>query len=848
MLLAAVLAGAGPAVAVERHWLVPLQISAAGETAGPPALAVNARGAAVVAWTRGSDAVLAATRPAAGAPWSAPVRLSETCQSPCVFGGPAVDMNDAGDIVVIWSAIPGSPPATTVRAAVRAAATDTWAAPRDLGTVATVAATLPNMDAGIDDAGRVVVAWFGGDGTVLAAARSEAGVWGEPERVAGPGAAASQLSLAVGGRGDAVATWIAACRPFAARRPSGTAWSAPLPIDVDEACGEHPAVAVDVAGNAVAGWRRWTGTDRAFRVAELPTSASAWQSAKDLGGAGSLGFYVNPPSIAVTRQGAAAALWRDSVEGLRIAVRPPEGLWSAAEPVPGLGRSLGDVAGTVGADGAVAVFQASFTNFPRAVVRESGGTWTGPFPLPQGPPQLPIGYAAAALRLDGSGDALLASLDPGRRVVHVTELTTREGARPDPNPAATVTALTGPAIVPAGAVARLKVTLDRPAEDLPLAIERRAGSGWTTIARHRVVDAATAELPVRLARSGATVLRVSWLQPTGTRGATASLAVRVTRPGRVRLPAGPTPRALAAGEGALWVLGEDGGEASVRRIDPATGRQAGRTIPIGWRPGAIAAGAGAVWVVRGGRSINEFADLVRIDPSGAVGEPHAAPGLVRSVAASGTSVWLGGVCLPQPAPIQLFFCDRRAAARVDAASGMLTTVRVVPRDGHADAVEVFGRTLWAWGEEVGNYDNTILARADSTTGRVSASTLFLGRFGVPLLPVSAGAVWRVDGQSIGTASPGAQRRLYSAGRYRQLTAAPAGRLVWVLERRALTRTLATSRLLALDARTGARVGPFIELGQSELQDQRLAVTRDAVWVLQPLEGTLMRVPIPPALR
>jgi hypothetical protein len=119
---------------------------------------------------------------------------------------------------------------------------------------------------------------------------------------------------------------------------------------------------------------------------------------------------------------------------------------------------------------------------------------------------------------------------------------------------------------------------------------------------------------------------------------------------------------------------------------------------------------------------------------------------------------------------------------------------------------------------------------------------------VPLLPVSATAVWRVDRTSVGVAVPARAGALYQAGLGHRVFAAPAGRLVWVLDRRALSRTRATSRLVALDARTGARVGPSIGLGASTKQDPGLAVTKDAVWVLMPDEGTVIRVPIPPSLR
>ena len=59
--------------------------------------------------------------------------------------------------------------------------------------------------------------------------------------------------------------------------------------------------------------------------------------------------------------------------------------------------------------------------------------------------------------------------------------------------------------------------------------------------------------------------------------------------------AAPTPIALAAGEGAVWVLNGNG--STVTRIDPRLGRVVDTIhLGIGRRPDAIAVGAGAAWV------------------------------------------------------------------------------------------------------------------------------------------------------------------------------------------------------------------------------------------------------------
>jgi hypothetical protein len=677
---------------------------------------------------------------------------------------------------------------------------------------------------------------------VFAATRSVAGSWSDPAGLAGPGA--SRLDLAVGGGGAAVAVWVADCRAFAARRPAGGAWQPALSLDADDACGESPGAAVDAAGNAVAAWRRWSGTGRVLRVADLPSGAAAWTGQRDLGAAGRSGGYIDPPVVSLTRQGGGVALWRDDAQAIQVAARTPGGVWSAPTPVPGLTGTLDDVAGDVAPDGTVVIFQASVTNFPRAVVREAGGAWSAPVGIATTPPQL-SGFAAASVRLDDAGDAVLVSLDPGPgRAVTATELTGRDGPRAAA-PLAVVTGLTAPSKVPAGAVARLTVTLDRPAEHLLLTVLRLVGSSWVAIGQGSVADAVSAEIPVRLSRPGTAVLRVRWAQASGAAALTAPRTVTVTRPGRRRLPAGLAPRAIAVGEGGLWVLGTEGGEATVRRIDQRTGRQVGATIRVGGRATAIAAGAGAVWVVRYRSAFDGTTELLRIDPKRTVGGPTPLPGSVTSVTAGAAGVWVGGVCMPLREPPG---CRQQAAARIDSARGALSAIRVVPVGGQAETVRVIGRTLWAWGQETDDYDNTVLARADAVSGHVARSTRFGGRFGVPLVPVSASAVWRIAQRSISTAYPRDGEVLYQTRGYPTISATAAGRLVWVLESRTLLRGGATAQLLPLDARSGAPTGRPIELGLSVRQDQSVAVTSDAIWVLRPLEGALMRIPIPAALR
>jgi ABC-type branched-subunit amino acid transport system substrate-binding protein len=102
------------------------------------------------------------------------------------------------------------------------------------------------------------------------------------------------------------------------------------------------------------------------------------------------------------------------------------------------------------------------------------------------------------------------------------------------------------------------------------------------------------------------------------------------RPGSAR----PVPVAVAAGEGAVWVLPANA--PSVTRIDPQLAVVTD-TIPlgVGSNPGAIATGAGAVWVALSGDGT-----VARIDP--ATGDIRSIPvgGAPTGVAVSQGKVWI----------------------------------------------------------------------------------------------------------------------------------------------------------------------------------------------------------------
>jgi hypothetical protein len=146
LLFAAPASGAG--------WLAPTRITTTGETAAKAtALAVNADGSAVVAWIAdlpdGKHAIRVSQRPADG-PFGDPV---DAVVDANVIGDFAVATNARGDVLLAWSADSGSESAVSMRPAGGA-----FSDPAPVVPSGGYKAYMPS--AALDGSGRGVVAWY----------------------------------------------------------------------------------------------------------------------------------------------------------------------------------------------------------------------------------------------------------------------------------------------------------------------------------------------------------------------------------------------------------------------------------------------------------------------------------------------------------------------------------------------------------------------------------------------------------------------------------------------------------------------------------------------------------------
>jgi hypothetical protein len=223
-------------------------------------LAVNASGAAVVAWERmtqrangpGPFRVFASYRDAAGAGWTSPERVPNT-------------------------------------------------------------ETLEQV--GIDDEGRVLLMYRGsgrkGDDSLKVVRRSRAGRWGKPQRVGGP--SVYQYQMALGAGGTAVVAYSREDEQFTSRMftsrmsPDGT-WAAPvrqpggLPV-------VPPALDMDAEGRALTAW--WHGADLMVRWSQAD---GQWRKpcvlAADVSKPRRSELDTQLVQLVVNRRGDALVVWR----------------------------------------------------------------------------------------------------------------------------------------------------------------------------------------------------------------------------------------------------------------------------------------------------------------------------------------------------------------------------------------------------------------------------------------------------------------------------------------------------------------------------------------------------------
>jgi hypothetical protein len=288
-------------------WLPPEELSMDGQNAFSPQVAVDPAGDAVAVWDRynGTNYVIEAATRMAGGDWQAPVELSATGQDGLV---PRIALDPAGDAVAVWDSRQGSD--YVIEAATKAAG-GAWQAGQAISAPGKNAEE-PQARVAVDPAGDAVVVWerYNGANYIVEAATKASGTpWLPPQELSAAGRNAFNADVAVDPAGEAVAVWERSNGANqiieTATRAPGAPWLAAKELSVPGEDAFGAQVAVDQAGNAVAAWIRSNGANDIVEAA-TKVSGTPWLPAQELSAAGQNAFSLQ---IAVNPAGDAVAIW-----------------------------------------------------------------------------------------------------------------------------------------------------------------------------------------------------------------------------------------------------------------------------------------------------------------------------------------------------------------------------------------------------------------------------------------------------------------------------------------------------------------------------------------------------------
>lgn len=354
-------------------WIPAVDVSSAGDRPSGFDLAVGSAGEAIVAYEErvGGKTRVGVTTRRAGGTWTAAATVSAAGDE--AFA-PSVALGDGGAAAVIWATV------NTVQAVERPLG-GSWTEPAD---VATGQASYSPAIAVAPD-GEVVALWrkAGGEGALVEVASETAGVWSPPQYVGAGFFYSGPPQIAIDADGEAVALWerseAGVMSVLTASRSHGGAFTTPLELSHPGATVSFaPRLAISPAGQATAVWLTGQSAASVVTAAVRPVGGG-WGMPTDLTAPGS---YANAPVVAADAGGDAVAVWESgngpaAIEAVGFDGAGPE-LRYVAIPASGTAGTPASfsVGNSTSADGAITVGPTASGAAPKA---------GGPAPEPGGP-------------------------------------------------------------------------------------------------------------------------------------------------------------------------------------------------------------------------------------------------------------------------------------------------------------------------------------------------------------------------------------------------------------------------------------------------------------------------------
>ncbi|MGN6216571.1 MAG: glycosyl hydrolase [Solirubrobacterales bacterium] len=359
------------------------QLSASGEDALTPQVAVAPDGTAVVAWTRsdGSNFLVQARRIAPdGTPEESTKNLSTTGHDSFE---PQVAVAPDGTATVVWKRFDGFHYLIQER---RIAGDGTREASSHTLSESKQDAVEPQVGVAAD--GTATVAWSRYDGAESVVQTRQIAPDGEPEATtetlsaSGESAIQPRLTTAPDGTATVVwnrfdgSNWIVQAQRLS---PAGLPEGAPEDLSAAGRSAAEPQLALDSAGAATVVWDRFDGSSFVVQARRLEPEGGPAGPAVDLSASGR---DAAEPAVAIAPDGAATVLW-SRFDGSSFIVQRrdlnPDGSLSATESLSAAGRSASYPALAWGSDGTLAMAWSRYNGAADVVQAKT-------IPLPPPPP------------------------------------------------------------------------------------------------------------------------------------------------------------------------------------------------------------------------------------------------------------------------------------------------------------------------------------------------------------------------------------------------------------------------------------------------------------------------------
>ena len=306
----AVLLAIGAPAAMAQNFSTPVDLSATGSIAEYPQVAIGSDGATTVVWYRsnGTNTIIqAATRPAGSATFDTPADLSATGQN---ASQPQIAIGPDGATTIVWQRSNGTN--NIIQTATRPAGSATFSTPADLSATGQNA-SIPRIAIGPDGATTIVWQRFNGSNTIIQTATRPAGsaTFGTPADLSATGQDALSPQVAIGPDGATTVVWYR-YNAFsiqvvqAATRPAGSATFGAA-VDLSTGLGAiDPQIAVGPDGGTTVIWGHNNGTYDVVQAATRPAGSATFGTPDNISATGGNAEY---PQVAVGPDGAPTIVW-----------------------------------------------------------------------------------------------------------------------------------------------------------------------------------------------------------------------------------------------------------------------------------------------------------------------------------------------------------------------------------------------------------------------------------------------------------------------------------------------------------------------------------------------------------